>query len=319
MNSIGGYFELDLQHGNHFHANALMLNTARNCLEYILLVRKYKKIYIPYYTCDAILEPLIKCKIKWEFYHINIKFEPIFDYSLSDNEAFLYTNYFGLQQNCIINLYERYGSKLIVDNSQAFFAKPMHHVDTFYSARKFFGVPDGAYLYIDKYLDINIEKDSSISRMSHLLKRLELSPEDGYLDFKKNEQLLCYQPIKQMSLLTERILSSINYELIKIKRKNNFNYLHKTLSDNNFLSISLEQDTVPMCYPYWSKNGFNTRESLLKEKVFVATYWLNVLEWCDPKNIEYSLAQNIIPLPIDQRYGEDDMNRIIKIIQNGKI
>ena len=48
MKEIGGYFELQLRKGEHYHKGALQLNTARNCLEYILRAKKYKKIYIPY-------------------------------------------------------------------------------------------------------------------------------------------------------------------------------------------------------------------------------------------------------------------------------
>ena len=51
MEAIGGYFELELRKGKHYHENALRLNSARNAFEYILRVRNYKKIYIPYYTC----------------------------------------------------------------------------------------------------------------------------------------------------------------------------------------------------------------------------------------------------------------------------
>ena len=143
MKEIGGYFELELHKGGHYHPDALYLNTGRNCFEYILRAKGYKKVYIPYYTCEVMLEPLRKCGVKWEFYHINEDFEPLISYSLATDEAFLYTNYWGLKQACVKRLAERYGKQLIVDNAQAFFASPIEGVDTFYSARKFFGVPMG--------------------------------------------------------------------------------------------------------------------------------------------------------------------------------
>ena len=97
MDAIGGYFELELRKGEHYHKNALRLNTARNCFEYILLARKYKKVYIPYYTCEVMLQPLHKYHIGYEFYSIDMNLEPQDLISLNDNEAFLYTNYFGLK------------------------------------------------------------------------------------------------------------------------------------------------------------------------------------------------------------------------------
>ena len=53
-----------------------------------------------------------------------------------------------------------------------------------------------------------------------------------------------------------------------------------------------------------------------KNKVFVACYWPNVLEWCAESDLEYKLAKQIIPIPIDQRYGVEEMEKIIRIINN---
>ena len=61
----------------HYHPDALHLNTGRNCFEYILRAKGYKKVYIPYYTCEVMLEPLRKCGVTWEFYHIKEDFEPL--------------------------------------------------------------------------------------------------------------------------------------------------------------------------------------------------------------------------------------------------
>lgn len=137
--AIGGYFELELRKGEHYHKNALRLNTARNSFEYILRARKYTKVYIPYYTCDVMLEPLKKCNVDYVFYHINEQLEPVETYRLQPTEAFLYTNYYGLKQRCVERLAEQYDKQLIVDHAQAFFAEPLQGIDTFYSARKFFG------------------------------------------------------------------------------------------------------------------------------------------------------------------------------------
>ena len=147
MKPVGGYFELELRKGEHYHKKALRLNTARNCFEYVLRSRGWKKVYIPYYTCEVMLEPIKKMGINHEFYHINEFFEPVSFPKLAETEAFLYTNYFGLKQSCVELLAKQFGNHLIVDNAQAFFAEPIEGIDTFYSARKFFGVADGAYLY----------------------------------------------------------------------------------------------------------------------------------------------------------------------------
>ena len=75
MNAIGGYFELELAKGEEYHKDAIRLNTGRNAFEYILRAKAYKKVYLPFYTCDVMLEPIKKLNIKYEFYSIRNNFE----------------------------------------------------------------------------------------------------------------------------------------------------------------------------------------------------------------------------------------------------
>ena len=44
--AIGGYIGLELRQGTHYHANALPLNTGRNCFEYILKLRGYNHVLL---------------------------------------------------------------------------------------------------------------------------------------------------------------------------------------------------------------------------------------------------------------------------------
>lgn len=310
---IGGYFELELRHGNHYHKNAIRLNTARNCFEYILLARKYKKIYIPYYTCEVMLQPLRKHHIEYEFYSINFDFEPVEIKQLQKDEAFLYTNYFGLKQNCVKKLSCIYKSQLIVDNSQAFFAPRIEGIDTFYSPRKFVGVPDGAYLYTDCLLEHIFSEDKSYDRIEHLLLRIEEGAEAGYSSFRVNDRSLDNMSIMGMSKLTQKLLRNIDYDKVKETRLKNFTTLHDKLQKQNFLKFELSVDDVPMVYPFYCEIS-QMRKYLIKNRIFVATYWSNVLEWCSPASKEYLLCKCIIPLPLDQRYDMYDMEYIVQLI-----
>jgi len=318
MEAIGGYFSLELSQREEYHKNAIRLNTGRNCLEYILRVRGYKKIYLPYYTCEAVMEPINKLGIPYEFYHIDIHFEIRDRFTLNEGEALLYTNYFGLKQRYVNQLAEKTGSRLIVDNTQAFYAKPIPGIDTFYTCRKFFGVPDGAYLYCDKELDEEIEQDYSYDRVVHLVKRIDISAEEGFKDFRRVDDGLDNQPIRKMSKLTQRMMMGIDYEAAAQKRRANFLILHEVLCKENNLELQLENDAIPMVYPYLAPIK-GLREGLIENKVFVARYWPNVLEWTAKDDVDYLLACQMQPLPIDQRYGDNEMKTIIKVIKNGTI
>ena len=318
MEPIGGYFSLELPLREEYHKDAIRLNTGRNCLEYILRARGYKKVYIPYYTCDVVLEPFKKLGIPYEYYHIDIHFEVRDRFNLKDGEALLYTNYYGLKQRYVELLAAKVGSKLIVDNTQAFYAKPIAGIDTFYTCRKFFGVPDGAYLYTDKLLDEELEQDLSYERMRSLTKRIDISPEAGYQDFHNTSKSLVGQPIKQMSKLTRRMMQGIDYETVAKCRRTNYQLLHDALGKENNLELPLEDDAVPMVYPYLVPVK-GLRERLIENKIFVARYWPNVLEWANEGDIEYQLALQTQHLPIDQRCDEEDIKRIIDTIRKLKI
>lgn len=315
MEAIGGYFSLELTQREEYHKHAIRLNTGRNCLEYILRVRGYKKVYVPYYTCEAVMEPIDKLGIPYEFYHIDVHFEIQDRFTPKESEALLYTNYFGLKQRYVEQLAEKIGSHLIVDNTQAFYAKPIPGIDTFYTCRKFFGVPDGAYLYCDKELDEEIEQDYSYDRVAHLVKRIDLSAEDGFKEFRCVDDGLDNQPIRKMSKLTQRMMEGIDYEAAAQRRRANFQMLHAAFDKDNNLDLHLEEDAVPMVYPYLVPME-GLREKLIENKVFVARYWPNVLDWTTKDDIDYLLAYQMQPLPIDQRYGVEDMNRIIGILTN---
>lgn len=315
--AIGGYFELELRKGEHYHKNALRLNTARNCFEYVLRSKNCSKVYIPYYTCDVMLELINKLGIDYEFYHINEYLEPVKLPELKEGESFLYTNYFGLKQECVKRLASEYGKQLIVDNAQAFYAEPIKGVDTFYSARKYFGVPDGAYLYTTSLLMLDFEQDYSCERMSHLLKRIDLSAETGYQDFRNNEGTLRHQDIKKMSKLTETILMGIDYEDVRNRRRENYSWLDTALGSTNRIHFDITEECAPMVYPYMTDNS-SLKQKLIENKIFVATYWPNVFEWCEQDDWEYDLADHIVFIPIDQRYHKEDMRRIVETIKTVK-
>ena len=318
MKSIGGYFELELSQGEEYHKNAIRLNTGRNAFEYVLRAKQYKKVYLPFYTCDVMFEPIKKLKLDFEFYSIDKNFGPIFDFSkVQANDVFVYTNYFGICDNQVLEVSQKC-KNLIVDNSQAFYSKPHPLVDTFYSPRKFFGVPDGAYLYTDTKLEVGIEQDVSLNRFGHLVGRIEKDAEAYYQKFKENDHSLTGQPIKEMSKLTKRLLQSVDYRHVAQKRIDNFLYLHDSFKNQNQWKFELEGDAIPMVYPFLVENGEALKKILLQNKVFVATYWPNVCDWCENDSFEFYIVNNLLPIPIDQRYGVENMQKIIQLIKSFK-
>ena len=313
---IGGYFSLEAGFRSSIpHDKGVLLNSGRNALEYILRsLPEIQHIWLPFYTCDVVMEPVEKLGIPYSRYHIDNKLHITDDVRLDENTYVLYTNYFGLMDDYVRQLANQYGTHLIVDNAQAWFSEPLEGVSTFYSPRKFFGLPDGGVAFCHYGIDsCQFEIDVSYDRCSHLLKRIDLGATEGYADFKKNSYSLKRQPIRRMSSLTKVLMSGIDYNYASSRRIENYQILDLALRNTNKLSLSLQDGVVPMVYPYLSDN-VSLKKHLIDNRVFVATYWPNVLEWCTFDDYEYLLARNTDFLPVDQRYSENEMQRVIKII-----
>lgn len=321
MTEIGGYLSLELAPQNKWflHQNCIMLNSGHNALEYILLNIKtpIHTIYIPYYTCDSTLIPIKKLNLHYEFYLINYNLELCDEIHLGNNDYIIVNNYFGIKDKYIQQLSCLYGSKLIIDSTQAWYAPEILGLNMFFSPRKFFGLPDGgAALCNSAPISIELERDHSYDRFSHLLKRLDSNANEGYSDFKNLSNLLRAEPIKFMSNLTYSILSQIDFDNVATRRRSNYEILEQSLSQTNLIKLPHKNTfACPLGYPYFTKNK-SLRKHLIDNKVFVPIYWPNVTIWTNPKSVEHNLAQNLLMLPIDQRYDIDDMNSIIQLIQN---
>lgn len=310
MREIGGYFELDQFINKPYYNDMIELNTGRNSLAYLIIAKDIKKVYIPHYLCNSVSGVLKMLSVDYEGYSIDKNFNPLFDKKLEKDQYLYIVNYYGQISNSSIRSFkERYGA-IIIDNTQSFFQKPIQGIDTIYSLRKYFGVPDGAYLSSDKILEESLEEEKSSHRMKHILGRFEGEASTYYNDFKENDESFKELSIKNMSKLTRNILGAIDYEKVIDTRNRNFKYLHHCLESSNILDIKLPYG--PFAYPYYVEHGIEIRKKLAEKKIYIPTLWPNVLKENLEDSIEYDYAANILPLPCDQRYGLDDMKTLLK-------
>lgn len=317
MDAIGGYFELaDYEEGRGFpHPGGILLNTGRNALEFILRsIGNVRRVYLPYYTCEVVLEPLKKLSIPWTFYRININLEMDEVIDLAQDEYLIVNNYFGIKDKYIEQIASVYGERLIVDCAQAFFAKPIPGIKSFYSCRKFVGVADGGIAYIDSlYSDINYPEDDSTTHDSHLYTRKQYGAEAGFKEYQENERRLDGLTILSMSSKTKAILAHIDFNNVIAKRRCNWKYFHKHFFSMNQLKLlSIDSFLCPMVYPLLVRNGESLRNKLISKKVFIAKYWPNMVE---DKSfyLESFLSTDLVCLPCDQRYSQDELDFVLSV------
>ncbi|WP_293807954.1 hypothetical protein [uncultured Phascolarctobacterium sp.] len=311
MKEIGGYIELDTCRHAMLHEDSILLNCGRNALAYLLEAKGIKKLYLPYFLCDSVANVCKKYGVEVAFYHIGENWLP--KDLVIDGDAWLYiVNFYGqITREDLARLAEVHNN-VIIDNAQAYFDAPLANVDTLYTCRKFFGVSDGAILYTNSKLERSLEIDESFNRIHYVLGRYERTASEFYEEAARNNDIFDNEPIKEMSRLTKNLLRSIDYEYVKQVRTNNFAYLHEKLREVNKLNIRLIEGAF--MYPLLIDDGMKIRKQLQQMKIYIPTLWPNVLEECKPDTLEYKFAAEILPIPVDQRYGFKDMEHLVNVI-----
>ena len=313
MKEIGGYIELDTCLHAMLHEDAILLNCGRNALAYLLEARGIKKLYLPYFLCDSVVNVCKKIGVEVAFYHIGENWLP--KDLVIDGDAWLYiVNFYGqITREDLARLAAAYRN-IIIDNAQAYFDAPLANVDTLYTCRKFFGVSDGAVLYTNSKLERSLEIDESFNRIHYVLGRYERTASEFYEEAAKNNDIFDNESIKEMSRLTKNLLRSIDYEYVKQIRTNNFAYLHEKLRVVNKLNVRPIEGAF--MYPLLIDDAMKIRKKLQQMKIYIPTLWPNVLDDCEPDTLEYKFAADILPIPVDQRYGVEDMEYLVEVIKS---
>jgi hypothetical protein len=109
------------------------------------------------------------------------------------------------------------------------------------------------------------------------------------------------------------IFKTIDYRFISNKRIENFSIL------NNAFKIYKNRIFIPMYYPLRTKSKLDKdvlHKELIKNNIYAPIHWPKPS--IVPLNDTYHY-DTLISLPIDQRYDNNDMNRIIQVIRKNAV
>ena len=143
-----------------------------------------------------------------------------------------------------------------------------------------------------------------------MLGRFEETGSAYYSVFQHSDEQFYDAPLLAMSPLTRNLLRAVNYDEVRQTRNRNYRFLEAALGKYN--SLKLHKPDGPYAYPFYCQNGMAVKKALAAEKIYIPTLWPNVLELAG--TLEQDYAQNILPLPCDQRYNEADMQRMIDLL-----
>jgi len=318
MTAIGGFLPLEVPPvlvAEPYHAGAVALASGRACWHVVLRVSRPRRVLIPFFVCDAVLQPLAATGTAFEFYAIDRSFRPAAAApEPNDGDLILIVNYFGVLTSFVDDRVRRQPSGVAVDDTQAFFRRGSSAAWSFNSARKFFGVPDGAFLYGPAH-DLGDLPASDVADCDHLLARLAGDDGEAWEQFKRHEARIGIEP-RAISAISTRLLAAVDMARVRRQREQNFSALHARLRTLNTIALPLDavDGDGPMCYPFLPAVDVD-RRALNRLGVFVPTFWPEIDARADRGfDWERQVAARLLPLPIDHRYGPEAMNALARSV-----
>jgi hypothetical protein len=104
-------------------------------------------------------------------------------------------------------------------------------------------------------------------------------------------------------------------EAARARRNGNFKQLHDLLGKRNSVPLALGDVDGPLGYPYGGKRP-ELRRALIARRVFVPSYWTEVLGRAERQSVEEYWVTSVLPLPCDQRYGDEEMKEMAGLVQS---
>ncbi len=330
-NSIGGEFEIhpDLLKINNSHVNyfdsKFFFSSGRASLYNILKNEPMEKVFIPDYVCPCVDVTALEAEKKIIKYHINHNLLPEIP-ETKEAVIFLLVNHFSL---CSVdNLIEEIRTKIpngviILDDVQALWdLKNKHNADyVFSSYRKWLPVPDGSPVqtlrdikdYSDRKNEFSINK--VIGSLLKFYRNYEEVNDEDYLHFfEDGESKLDVNWNCKPSSFSMNILNNIDYDFIEKRRKENFSYLYEKLPYeilNGDIAVDykkiVDNSSIPMFFPVFLTKRNELRRELMKNNIFCPVHW--PLE-------NNKISEKELSLVIDQRYSQEDMERVVKVIKD---
>ena len=325
--SVGGLLD---------HCGALYLDSGRSAIQHFY--RAFvspRRMLMPAYCCHSMLQGLPPDKIG--FYDINedlgLDTDSLFSKLGDDVGALLFVNYFGfLQPPHVMRALEKvkHAGVLILEDTT-------HSIFTSFrtaggycvcSLRKWFALPDGGAFYPTGG-PAGYPENEALFTLRDRAMRLK----SGYIKnggekkpyqtlFMQGETLLDTQSEpRAMTRASCALLARQGTEIIRGRRRRNFLCLQRSLPRSVTPVKRLDDDrTVPMFFPVYCERRGELAGILREQGIYCPVHWpafahSGLAECTGARRIR----ENILSLPIDQRYDESDMARMASAIADAGV
>lgn len=303
-----------------------------------------REVLIPAYTCQTVITPFEEAGWKCEYYAINkdlrINTTHLTETIRSSKASLLIVHpYFGMELSeaeiKVLQHVSDKGIKIILDLTQCIFSIKRYSFVTYTigSYRKWFPIPDGGFL----------ERNANTSSISQ--------PESENIEFAEREIAAMYlrwlffcngeQRTKAISIRLSKIadqiaennivshkMSQVAYNLLVKEdveinqecRFNNYSFLFNNFKESEKIKKVCQSmsnvTTAPLYFTIYVQDRPTLQRLLAQNSIYAPLIWpVEDERVLIDSEVKY-IYDHILAIPCDQRYDEDDMRRVVEIINN---
>lgn len=301
-----------------------------------------KSALLPIYTCSTVIDPFLEEGWEIGFYRLNtdltLNYESLLqEYENNAPSVILFHSFFGLDTlkndlDIIRQLQDR-GVLIVEDITQALLS--YHHIpiaDYYVSSlRKYLAIPDGGFI-ISKHGPLGVMKErcdpiiAKVAFEAFDLKEKYFEKEDSDIKtlFRKKYQDLnlligSNDKIQDISPESLKVFEAFNIELSGMRRRENYSHLLQCIKEIGYIQPTLSAEIgndVPLYLPvYVAPSRKELQTYMAANRVYCPIIWPKPVQIKNRDDeIEY-MYQNMLCFPIDQRYGVEEMNRVVELIK----
>lgn len=325
--------------------NCFLCYSGRTALHYILLDivkdNRISRAWMPSYCCDSMIQPFLDLSIPVVYYDVNFDDEKkqivrsLRTLKLEQGDLVLTMAYFGAvekQNESIIKKCVNENIIVIEDCTHKFLSelpdKSLAHY-SFASIRKWFPLASGGIVWK------NGEQFCSMGQkpnpdLINLRKRAMLEKRN-YLESRENEDMdldkklflekfykcnyAFYENYQQFRIdeWSFSVLKNQDVNKIKEERIENARYIYheiRRIPGIRLLINKFQYNECPFFIPILVKNRDELQRFLIGNNMFFPSHWPN-----SDKNRKSNIYNSILSIVCDHRYRIEDMERIIKVLQ----
>lgn len=311
--------------GNVFFSESIQwFLSGRSALQAIIKeLGGVRSVSLPSWCCDSMIKPFVNSGIDVHFYPVYWQKGLIQEIDLN-SDALLLIDYFG--HSSPSSKLGKYKGIVIRDVTHSIYSSDYSDADYYFgSLRKWCGVWTGGYAWTKDghFLPMDHEADFGYVPLRERAMQLKNSYIHGwgvndkaYLGiYEKAEEALEQAGIAPANYRDVELAKRIDVEFIMDRRRKNAEVLRAAFPDwLVFPKISFTDTPmfVPVLIPDGKRNEL--RRFLIEHEIYCPIHWpVSELHRVDPKTS--FIYENELSLVCDQRYTENDMNRIVETIK----